>query len=37
MTADLDSFFELLPEPTEKTSVPEITPEGIKRRQCACH
>jgi hypothetical protein len=36
MTADLDSFFELLPEPTGSESVPEITPEAIKRRRCAC-
>jgi len=36
MTVDFDSFFELVSEPPGHEGVPEITPEAIKRRQCAC-
>ena len=33
---DSDAFFELLSDETGCEPVPEITPEAIKRRQCAC-
>ena len=36
MTVDFDSFFWLVSESPGHEGVPEITPEAIKRRQCAC-
>jgi hypothetical protein len=36
MTLTFDHFFELMSEPANEEPVPEITPEGIRRQQCAC-
>lgn len=36
MTVFFETFFEELSEPGGDEPVPEITPEGIRRRRCEC-
>ncbi len=36
VTAFFDNFFELLSDEPVDNPVPEITPEAIRRKRCAC-